>query len=95
MGLGRVSSRNRRRAMQTEKAWRNDAIAKVVELAREVGFARLWKERANDLTLAYLVLRGIEGIEVDVADWLEANPGFYVPDLMDCAYHWWKRVCGC
>ena len=71
---------------------RSDAILKVIERAREVGFARLWKERADDLTLAYLVLRGIEGIEVDVADWLEANPGFYVPDLRDCAYHWWKRM---
>ena len=29
--------------MQTEEVWRNDAIAKVVERAREVGFARLWK----------------------------------------------------
>ena len=71
---------------------RDATILKVIELAREVGFARLWKEQADDLTLAYLVLRGIDRIEADVADWLEENPGYYVPDLRDCAYHWWRRV---
>ena len=71
---------------------RDTAILKVIELAREVGFARLWKEQADDLTLVYLVLRGIDRIEADVADWLEENPGYYVPDLRDCAYHWWRRV---
>lgn len=71
---------------------REMALLEIRDLAKRVGFARLWKEKGDELTKLYLVFRGVEGLEVDVADWLEANPGFYVPDLRDCAYHWWKRT---